>query len=133
MSTEQPTQNTAEIVTRYIALRDKKAELDAAHKAKVAEYDTAMEKIEQHLLAQLQANEADSMATAAGTFYKSETMSVRVDDWQSTLNFIKAENAWHMLDKRVNKTAVKEFMEAVNDLPPGLSLHREAVVRVRRA
>jgi hypothetical protein len=55
-----------------------------------------------------------------------------VADWDQTLNWIKTEGAWHMLDRRVNKTAVEAYREANNDLPPGVNWRDEIVVNVRR-
>lgn len=133
MTAETLTHSNADIVARYVELRDKKAEIEAAHKAHIAKYDEAMEKLERHLLAHLNETASESVATAAGTFFKSETTSAKVADWDQTLAFVRENEMWNMLDKRVNKTAVKEYMEAHNDLPPGVSLHREIVVRVRRA
>lgn len=133
MTTETLAANNVEIVARYIELRDKKAEIEAAHKAVIAKYDDAMERLERYLLNHLNETGSESVATAAGTFFKSEVSSAKIDDWDQTLAFIRQNDMWNLLDKRVNKTVVKEYVDAHDDLPPGVSLRREKVVRIRRS
>ena len=133
MTTENLTHSNADLVARYVELRDKKAEIEAAHKATIAKYTEAMDRLERHFLNHLNETSSESVATVAGTFFKSETVSAKVEDWDQTLPFIRDNGLWNMLDKRVNKTAIKEYMDANGDLPPGVGLHREIVVRVRRA
>lgn len=133
MTTETPTTNQADIVGRYVQLRDLRAAKETAHKAELAKIDEAMDRIERHLLEQLNAAGASSVATPAGTFFKQETTQVKADDWGQVLDFIRKNEAWHMLNKVVNKTAVMEYVEEHEDLPPGVSLRRETVLRVHRA
>ena len=46
--------------------------------------------------------------------------SVSVEDFEQTVAFIKANDAWTLLNRAVNKTAVKEYIEANNTPPPGV-------------
>lgn len=134
MTTEAPTTaNNAELVARYIKIREAKQALEAAHKAEVAKLDEALARLERFFLEQLNTMGASSVSTPAGVFFRQETTNVKTDDWDQTLNFIRENNAWHMLNRAVNKTAVMEFMQENEDLPPGVSLRRETVVRVHRA
>lgn len=122
-----------QIVSRYIALRDLKAKYKAEYEAKVAEVETAMQRIENHLLTTMQAQGLKSMPTAAGTAYIQHRTSASVADWDSLLNFIREGDHWAMLEKRVSKSAVEEFRAANDDLPPGINWQEAVVVNVRRS
>lgn len=122
-----------ELVEKYILLRDKKAELSATFKAKVAKLDEVLAKIEGALLVQFKEHGMESVRTKAGTAYKSTRTSATVADWDSVLDYIQQNELWNMLDKRVNKTAVEQFKEENGDLPPGVNWREEVVVNIRRS
>jgi hypothetical protein len=121
-----------DIVDRYIKLRDLKAKKTADLKVELETIETAMARCEQHILNHLNTNGLESCGTTAGTAYKSPVTSATVADWPALLDWIKAEGAWNMLDRRVNKSAVVQFKDAHDDLPPGVNWHEEIVVRIRR-
>lgn len=58
-----------EIITKYITLRDKKAEYKAEYDGKVAAIDNALARIEQHLMVKMQEQGLKSLPTTAGTAY----------------------------------------------------------------
>lgn len=122
-----------ELVEKYIQLRDKKAEIAAAYKEKVAKLDATLTKIEGVLLSQFDELGMESVRTKAGTAYKSSRASATVADWDTVLAYIQQNNLWNMLDHRVSKKAVEEFKEAHGDLPPGVNWREEIVVNVRRS
>jgi hypothetical protein len=47
--------------------------------------------------------------------------------------FVIPNEAWEFLENRVSKSAVEQFKEANNDLPPGLNWREERVVNIRRS
>lgn len=122
-----------QIVEKYIALRDAKAKHKAEYEVKVAEIEAALDRIEKHLLENMQAQGLKSLPTAAGTAYISHRTSASVADWDSVLHFIRENDAWSMLEKRVSKTAVEEFKAANSDLPPGINWYESVVVNVKRS
>lgn len=122
----------ATIVERYVALRDKKAELKKAYDDSVADIDTAMARIENFLLAKMQELGVESVSTPFGTPYISKRTGASVADWEATLSWIKANGEWEMLERRVNKTVVTAWRDEHNDLPPGLNWTEERVVNIRR-
>lgn len=122
-----------ELVEKYIQLRDKKAEISAAFKAKTAKLDAVIEKIEGVLLQQFNELGMESVRTKAGTAYKSTRASATVADWDNVLGFIQRNELWNMLEHRVNKSAVEQFKEEHGDLPPGVNWREEVVVNVRRS
>ncbi len=122
----------AEVVERYIALRDKKAEIKAEYDGKIEAIDNALKRCEAFILQFLDATGGESIRTAAGTAYVSTRTSATSDDWDSTLKFIIENEQWAMLEKRVAKGYVEAYKEAHNDLPPGVSWRAERVVGFRR-
>lgn len=120
------------MVEKYIALRDKKAAMKKAYELEAEKIDTLLSRVEGILLKHFEETGTESAKTAAGTAYKSERTSATVADWDMVLGFIQSNEAWSMLDKRVNKTAVDEYRKANGDLPPGVNWRSEVVVNVRR-
>lgn len=121
------------IIERYVKLRDKKAEIEARHKDELAPVKQALEKIENVLLSELNQQGVESVKTPFGTAYKSVSTSVTVADWDTALPWIQQNDAWHMLEKRVNKTAVLEHQAANDELPPGLNFSQATTINVRRS
>jgi hypothetical protein len=59
--------------------------------------------------------------------------SVKVQDWESLLAFIRDKNMWELLDHRVAKSVVEDYLESTGEIPPGVDIKRETVVRIRRS
>jgi hypothetical protein len=55
-----------------------------------------------------------------------------VADWDALLSFIKAEGAYDMLNKAVNKSAVRAYLDETNKLPPGVNYSTTITVSVRK-
>ena len=122
-----------EIVQKYIELRDLKAQMKAEYENRVAPIQAALDKAEAHLLGQMQTLGVSSVKTGAGTAYTSQRTSATVADWDSVLPFVREGGLWHLLEKRVNKTAVDEYVAQHGGLPPGVNYRTEITVGVRRA
>jgi len=127
MSTQQ------ELVEKYIVLRDKKAEIADEAKKKAAKINDMLTKIEARLLQHMNEQGVTSVKTEAGTFFKSRRTSTPVADWDAVLEYVKENDLWHMLERRVNKSAIEQFRDENDDLPPGVGWKEEVTVNVRRA
>lgn len=122
-----------DIVQKYIALRDKKAQMKKEYEDRVAGVESLMEKVEAVLLKHFEETGSEAIKTDAGTAYKSTRTSATVADWDAVFAFIRDKEAWEMLEHRVNKKAVEEFKAANDDLPPGVNWRSEVVVNIRRS
>lgn len=122
-----------ELVEKYIKLRDAKAQLTKQHKDKVARIDEVMDQIEVALLEQFDANGIDSVKSEAGTAYTTTRVSANVADWDAVLSYIRENDLWSLLERRVSKDAVKQFREENDDLPPGVNWSEEKVINIRRS
>jgi len=122
------------LVRVYVKIRDAKLEAKKAFEAQDAELKGKMEQIGNALLAHLNANNTESVRTEEGTVFRQEDVMPRADDWTAIYDWIKANDAFDILERRVKKTFVKEYMKGHDGaIPPGVSVMREYTVCVRRA
>ena len=117
----------------YIAVRDRKRDMEAAHKEALKPLDTALERLELTLLAQLDEAGVERVGSKLGTAYKITRTSATVSHWSETLAYIQEHEAWELLEARVNKTAALAIMEETKEPIPGVTVRREHTVNVRRA
>jgi hypothetical protein len=127
------TVNVTDLVDKYIRLRDRKAQMDADHKQKLAPIQAAMDKAEAALLALFDQQGMDSAGCAAGTAYRTTRTSATVADMDAFLAWVKENEMWHFLERRVAKTQVDEYVAANSDLPPGVNYNSMTSINVRRA
>lgn len=126
--------DTSKLVKAYMNLRKARAELKAEFDVKDGELKQKMTKIENVLLAHLNESGQESAKTVYGTFYKQEEIRPMGSDWDAYYRFIKENDAWEGLEKRITRTFITQYMEANKGaIPPGVSVHREYVVRVRKS
>lgn len=120
-----------QLVQKYVTLRNRKAELKAKFDADTADINQTLDRCEQYFLKTMNAQGLDALPTEFGVPYKQRRTSATVGDWDATLGFIREQEAWHMLEKRVAKNAVEEYRTEHDDLPPGINWREEIVVNVR--
>lgn len=121
-----------DVVAAYIRLRDEKAEVKARHQEELAPINERMFKIEGWLHRELQRQGVQSFKTKQGTAFVQTSTSVTVEDFEATLPFIKQHGLWDMLEARVSKSAVMDWVESNGSVPPGVNIKTDEVVRVRR-
>ena len=117
----------------FIALRDRRAERKAAYTEDDAGDKNKQDKIEVEFLRRFQERGIDNVSSrGVCTAYKTTRSSATVADWDSLLNHVRENEAWEMLERRVNKTAVEQFKTVEGDLPPGINWSETQVVNFRR-
>lgn len=118
----------------YIALREARSALKAEFEEKYKTLGAKQERLEAEMLKFLQENNSDSVKTSNGTIYRQEELTPSGSDWEVFYNWVAENEAFDALERRIKKTFVKEYMEAHDGAPPpGVSVYREYVVRVRRS
>jgi hypothetical protein len=95
-------------------------------------FSDALTVIEQQILVELDKQGLKNSKSEHGTAYKSETMSVKVDDREKYLQFVQAGN-WKFLDARVLKEPVAEWIEAKKTPPPGVSVGYNIKCNIRKS
>jgi len=116
----------------YIKLRDTKKEKDEAHKESLKKLVMAMDRIEAGLLEFLNTSGAQSIASAAGTAYKSTKVSASVEDKNAFMAFVKETEQFEALDVKANTTFVKDYMEDNQEAPPGVKVSQMNTIGVQR-
>ena len=123
----------SEAVSIYIKMRDKKAQMKAEFDASIAPLNEKMEKLEAKLLDVFNKTGIDSVKTEFGTAYTTTRVTASVADREIFMTHVRENDDWALLEVRASKTAVEQYRETNNDLPPGVSTREERVVNVRRS
>jgi len=118
---------------QYVHLRDTVKAIKEKHKAELAPYNDAMEKLEALFMQELNNTHQDSAKTASGTVYKTTRKTASLDDPDAFMRFVIGGEYWDLLDRKANATAVEEFLNDNQALPPGVKFTAVEEIGVRRA
>jgi hypothetical protein len=119
-------------VDQYVKLRDKIKELDDTHKATMKPMKELLDDLNADLLARLNDAHGNSISTDFGTVYRTEKKTAPLADPEVFMQYVVENEAWDLMDRKANVTAVAEFVEEHKTLPPGCNLNISYVVGVRR-
>jgi len=123
-----------QIVRVYVKIRDARSAAAKEAKERDAEFKEKLGKLEAVLLNHLNTTHADSVKTSEGTFYAQEDLIPTGSDWEAFYAWVKEHDAFDALERRIKKTFIAEYIETNHgEIPPGVSIYRERVVRVRRS
>jgi hypothetical protein len=120
------------VIKKYMKLRSQKEAVEAETKERLDDIKTSMNKLEAWLKTKLDADGLTSFKSNYGTAFLTTTDFASVDDWDATLDFIRDQGAYDMLEKRVNKTAVRGYIEATNEVPPGVKYGTKLGINIRK-
>ena len=126
------TPNVGDVIRTYMKLRDQKAAIEAETKERVAGLKAKMEKLEAYLKAQMDAQGLTSFKSDYGTAFLTTTDYANVADWDAVIRFIRDNEAYDMLEKRVSKIAVRGYIEANKAVPPGITYGTKLEVNIRK-
>lgn len=121
-----------DVISGYMKLRRQKEAIDAETKERLKSIKEKMAKLESWLKAKADADGVTSFKTESGTAYVSTTDFASVADWDAVLDFIRENDAYEMLEKRVSKNAVRGFIEANSAVPPGINYGTKLEINVRK-
>lgn len=130
--TENPV--SVDSLTRvYLKIREKRAELKAAFDKEDNALSEQLDKVKIALLDYCKEQNVESVRTSEGLFYRTVKTRYWTSDWQSFHKFLLDANAPELLEKRINQSAMKEFLEEnPEQVPPGLNTDKEYVISVRK-
>ena len=123
----------SEAIALYIELRDEKAQLRKQFTASVEGLDLKLKKLEAMFLKAFEKTGQNSAKADTGTAFIKERTTDKVVDREAYIAFLQAEGQFDMIESRVNKTALDEYIEEHDDLPPGITRSVERTINVRRA
>lgn len=118
----------------YLRLRDKRDELRRNYTDEDNKLKEKQERLEAEMLRFLNDTKQESSRTVSGTIYKQEDITPTGSDWERFYQFVSENDAFDALERRIKKGFVAEYMrEHEGAPPPGVSVLRKYVVRVRRS
>lgn len=126
------TSTVDQVIAAYVKLRAVKGAKEAALKEEVAVINEKLQKLENWLRAKADEQGVTSFKTNHGTAFITTVDYANVADWDAVLNFVKDNNAYDMLERRVSKTAVRGYIEANKSVPAGINYGTKLEVNVRK-
>jgi hypothetical protein len=124
--------NVGDVIRTYMKLRDQKAAIEGETKDRVAQLKSKMEKLEAFLKTQMDAQGLTSFKSEYGTAFLTTTDYANVADWDAVLGFIRSNEAFDMLEKRISKIAVRGYIEQTKSVPPGVNYGTKLEVNIRK-
>jgi hypothetical protein len=124
--------NIGDVIRTYMKLRDQKAAIEGRVKTDLTTIKGKMDKLEAYLKAQMDAQGLTSFKSDFGTAFLTTTDYANVEDWDKTLTFIRDNEAFDMLEKRVSKIAVRGYIEENKAVPPGVTYGTKLEVNIRK-
>lgn len=121
-----------QIIERYIELRNEKSAIKKKMDDAIGAIEEKMEALEAALKAKAAELGVDSFKTAKGTAFLTTEVRTSVADWNAVLDFIIRNGRYDLLNKAVNKTVVKEFVETNKVAPPGVNFTQSVGINVRK-
>lgn len=121
-----------QVIAAYMKLREKKSQIEAETKEKVKQVKASMEKLEAWIKEKADQDGVTSFKTKHGTAFLTTTDFAGVENWDDVIEFIKINDAYDMLEKRVSKTAVRGYIKSNNEVPPGINYGTRLDVNVRK-
>jgi len=121
-----------DVIAGYMKLRGQKEAIEAEVKDQVAAIKAKMEKIEAWLKQKADEQGVTSFKGKHGTAFLTTTDYANVADWDAVLNYIKENEAFDMLEKRVSKIAVRGYIDKTKAVPPGINYGTKLEVTVRK-
>ena len=120
------------VIDTYLKLRNKKEAIESETKEKVKGIKDNMAKLEGWIKEQVDKQGVKSFKTDHGTAFLTTTDFAQVADWDAVLDYIKTNDAFDMLEKRVSKTAVRGYIEKNKTVPSGVNYGTRIDVNVRK-
>ena len=124
----------AQKLTRvYVKIREEKSRLTSEYNKKLDDLNDQIDKVKHALLNYCEEHGVDSVKTSEGLFYRSVKSRYWTSDWEAMHKFILENEVPEFMEKRLNQTAVKTFLEENPEIAPqGLNVDSEYIITVRK-
>jgi hypothetical protein len=124
--------NVNDVISAYRQLREAKEKMKVKHAEELAPINDQMLKCQAWIQKQLQSQGLTNFRGECGIAFLQTDTTVSVQDWDATFEWIKANDSWAMLEKRVSKSVVTDYIEAHEEVPPGLKVSSEITCHIRK-
>lgn len=122
-----------QVLAAYLLLRKRKEELKKEQADAMAPINDQMNKCLIWVQQQMQQQGLTNFKGPSGIAFLQTDTTVSVKDWDATLEWIKTTDNWSVLEKRVSKSIVQDYIEAHNETPPGLHVSTEIAAHIRKS
>ena len=124
------TELTAEKLAKvYVKIREARREL----KKKDDALEAQLKQVAAELLNICKEQGAATIRTEHGTISRRVTKRYWTNDWESFFKFIKDQDAFNLVQQRINTTNMQQFLEEHPELhPPGLNADVEQTVVITK-
>jgi len=130
---EKPPLDVNQLTSVYIKMRDKRSQVKQEWEAQDTKIKEQMELIEEKLLDLCKELNTNTLGTDHGTVIRSIKSRYWTNDWDSMYQFIKEHDAFGLLEKRIQQSHMKEFIQENPDVyPAGMNVENQFTVLVRR-
>jgi hypothetical protein len=120
-------------IRAYVALRDARDAMEAAHEAELAVLKSELEQVSNDLLTICNEQNVDSLKTPAGTLSRVVSERFWTTDWDAMNELIIEHKAPSLLEHRIHNGNMRAFLEENPEAyPAGLQIDRKYVIKVRR-
>jgi len=121
------------MTSAFIKIRTERSALSAKFKTEDDKLVRQQDILKRALLDYCEDHGLESVRTSAGLFFRSSKTKYWTSDWEAMHKFIMEHNVPEFLDKRLNVTNIKQFLEEnPNTVPDGLKIDKEFVISVRK-
>lgn len=131
--TTTDTPSMPELVKAYLEARNAVRALEEKHERELEALREPLDDLAARILAVCNATGADTIRTAEGTVSRRIQERYWTTDWESMRKFILEHEATQLLEQRIHRGNMREFLNENPDLlPAGLQIDRKYVVSVRK-
>lgn len=132
MPDQQPEITSEQLVARYIELRDEQEQLKAKYDAELAESKDFQEAIMDELVHRMQTAGSKTLKTSAGSIISKLTSKFVATDTGEFIRFIRETGQVELLQSRISTSAIKEYVDSGNEVPPGIGIEEAITYTVRK-
>jgi hypothetical protein len=122
-----------QVIAAYIHLREEKDKLSKKQKEEMAPLTDKMNKLLAWTHQQLQSQGQKNARVDSGTAFLQTDISVTVEDWDAVWNFVVSNGLKALLERRVSKGVVQEYIESTGEVPPGVKVTSEISCHIRKS
>lgn len=131
---ETPKPTMDQLAQVYLAIKDARTVKRHAWEAEDLALEQEQSVIKVAMLEMLNGIGGSSVKTDHGTVIRTEKVRPAAADWDAFYDWVLQDKGrFEALEKRIKSTFISQFMEEnAGQLPPGVNVHREYEVAVRR-
>jgi hypothetical protein len=125
--------NYEQAADRYMSVRKELDALEREYKERKAKIKEKQIALENWFTAKAQEDGLSTIKTNYGTAYWSTHHSATVASREDLFSFCRDNDAWDLLEARASKTAVRSYIEASGEPPPGVNYKSVSVFNFRKS